>query len=424
MDYKVKNRSKSDFTKNVLTLMTGTTIAQAIPIAISPILTRIYTPEEYGVFALYTSIATIAAMAATGKYEMAIVLPKKDEDAINIFILSILISFFISLISFIIVYIFNEQITNFLGNKKVSPLLYLIPISVLLTGIYQSIRYWNNRKKYFKNLAINSVVQAGTGSSLNLGFGFFGFSSIGLVLGGILSQVVGVFFLGKLTWKMNSQIFSAKNNIKMLALLKKHKKLPMLTLPNALIDTFRMSGINILIAKYFTLESLGQYSIAWRMVVTPAGIIGNSLSQVFFQKLATAKKYELYSLTAKFIAKASIIALPIYLIVYFFAVDIFTFVFGDNWELAGYIASALSPWLFFNFITSPISTLYIILNKQEVMFTISIFYMLTPLAIIYLMQENNIINVIETISLSMSVILVFIIIYTLYLTSKFKKEIL
>lgn len=418
----MRTKLKSDFTKNVLTLMTGTTIAQAIPIAISPILTRIYTPEEYGVFALYTSIATIAAMAATGKYEMAIVLPKKDEDAINIFVLSTLISFFISLISFIIVYIFNEQITNFLGNKKVSLLLYLIPISVLLTGIYQSIRYWNNRKKYFKNLAINSVVQSGTGSSLNLGFGFFGFSSIGLVLGGILSQLVGVFFLGKLTWKMNSQIFSAKNNIKMLALLKKHKKLPMLTLPNALIDTFRMSGINILIAKYFTLESLGQYSIAWRMVVTPAGIIGNSLSQVFFQKLATAKKYELYSLTSKFITKAAIIALPIYLVVYFFAVNIFTFVFGENWELAGHIASILSPWLFLNFISSPISTIYIILNKQEVMFTISIFYMLTPLAIIFLMQENNIINVIEIISLSMSAILIFIIIYTLYLTSKFKRK--
>jgi len=47
-----KLKLKSEFAKNVLTLMTGTTIAQAIPIAISPILTRIYTPEDFGVFAL------------------------------------------------------------------------------------------------------------------------------------------------------------------------------------------------------------------------------------------------------------------------------------------------------------------------------------------------------------------------------------
>lgn len=92
-----KLKPKSEFSRNVLTLMTGTTIAQAIPIAISPILTRIYTPEDFGVFALYMAIASIVAVVATGRYEMAIMLPKKDSDAINIVALSILISFFCKL---------------------------------------------------------------------------------------------------------------------------------------------------------------------------------------------------------------------------------------------------------------------------------------------------------------------------------------
>jgi O-antigen/teichoic acid export membrane protein len=87
-----KLKPKSEFAKNVLTLMTGTTIAQAIPIAISPILTRIYTPEDFGVFALYMSLASIISVVATGRYELAIMLPKKDDDAINIVALSTLIS--------------------------------------------------------------------------------------------------------------------------------------------------------------------------------------------------------------------------------------------------------------------------------------------------------------------------------------------
>ena len=74
-------KPKSEFGRNVLTLMTGTTIAQAIPIAISPILTRIYTPEDFGVFALYISISTIFAVIVTGRYELAIMLPKKNKDA-------------------------------------------------------------------------------------------------------------------------------------------------------------------------------------------------------------------------------------------------------------------------------------------------------------------------------------------------------
>ena len=88
-----KLKPKSEFSRNVLTLMTGTTIAQAIPIAISPILTRIYTPEDFGMFALYMSVASILSVVATGRYELAIMLPKKDEDAVNIVALSIIISF-------------------------------------------------------------------------------------------------------------------------------------------------------------------------------------------------------------------------------------------------------------------------------------------------------------------------------------------
>ena len=79
-----KLKPKSEFTRNVLTLMTGTTIAQAIPIAISPILTRLYTPKDFGVLALFVAITSIFGSIANGRYELAIMLPKKDEDAVNI----------------------------------------------------------------------------------------------------------------------------------------------------------------------------------------------------------------------------------------------------------------------------------------------------------------------------------------------------
>ena len=91
-------KPKSEFSKNVLTLMTGTTIAQAIPIAISPILTRIYTPEDFGVLALFVAITSIFGSIANGRYELAIMLPKKDENAINIFALGLIITFSMSFI--------------------------------------------------------------------------------------------------------------------------------------------------------------------------------------------------------------------------------------------------------------------------------------------------------------------------------------
>jgi O-antigen/teichoic acid export membrane protein len=411
-------KPKSEFSKNVLTLMTGTTIAQAIPIAISPILTRIYTPEDFGVFALYMSIASIIAVVATGRYELAVMLPKKDEDAINIVALSIIISFFVSFIAFLIVFIFNAQITNLLGNQEILNWLYFIPLTVLFTGLYQSFNYWLNRKKQYKRLATSRVVQTGTTATSNLSMGFCGFGSSGLILSRILGQGVATAILGKFIWKEDSHMLVHIQKLKIFALIKKYKKLPIFNLPNAIIDGFRLSGISILIAKFFTTATLGQFSLAWKMVQMPMGIIGGSLSQVFYQKVSSANKNDLYKIVIKFIIRAFIIAAPVFLLIYLFAVDIFVFVFGNNWKLAGEAASIMAPWLFLNFITSPLSTLFITLNKQDILLVFAIFYMIIPLSIIYIFHKKDFLYVLNIVTISMSLMLIIFINLVIYYTKK------
>jgi len=418
-----KLKPKSKPFRNVLTLMTGATIAQAILIAISPILTRIYTPEDFGIFALYMSIASIVSVIATGRYELAIMLPKKDSDAINIVLLSIIIAFFVSLLSLIFIFIFNAQITNLLGNPKISNWLYFIPITVLLTGIYQSFNYWSNRKKQYRRLAISRVVQSGSTASANLGMGFGGFGSSGLIIGGVLGQGVATSILARMIWKEDSHRLKELNKIKMIALILKYIKLPKYNLPNALIDGFRLSGINILIAKFFTTATLGQFSLAWKMVQMPMGVIGGSLSQVFFQKVSSTKKTDLHRVVIKFIIKASLVAAPIFLVIHFFAVDIFKFAFGEDWELAGQAASTMAPWLFLNFLTSPLSTLFITLNKQDIMLVFAALYMIIPLSIIYLLREDGFIEVLNIVTLSMTIMLIVFIYLVIYYTKKEKNEI-
>ncbi len=411
-------KPKSEFSRNVLTLMTGATIAQAIPIVISPILTRIYTPEDFGVFALYMAITSIMAVVATGRYELAIMLPKKDKDAINIVALSIIIAFFVSFISLIIVFIFNTQITNLLGNPEISNWLYFIPITVLFTGIYQSINYWSNRKKQYRRLATNRVIQSGTTTTTNLGMGFNGFESSGLILGRVLGQGVATAILGKLIWKEDSYKLKEVKKLKIFSLMKRYKKLPIYNLPNALIDGFRLSGISILIAKFFTTATLGQFSLAWQMAQTPISLIGGSLSQVFFQKVSSSKKSDLHRIVIKFILQASIVAAPIFLLIYLFAVDIFIFVFGENWKLAGEAASVMTPWLFLNFLTSPLSILFITLNKQDILLIFAILYMIIPLSIFYFFKEHGFIYVLNIVTISMFLMLLIFIYLVIHYTKK------
>ena len=129
-----KLKPKSEFSRNVLTLMTGTTIAQAIPIAISPILTRIYTPEDFGVVALFMAIVMIFGSIISARYEFAIMLPEKEVDAINLVALSILIMIIISFTLFMII-IFNiDLFTKLLKNNELRLWLYFIPLIVFFWG--------------------------------------------------------------------------------------------------------------------------------------------------------------------------------------------------------------------------------------------------------------------------------------------------
>lgn len=113
---RIKQITQNEFNRNVVTLLTGTTVAQAIPVMISPILTRIYTPEDFGVLALFIAITSIFGSIANARYELAIVLPEKDEDAVNIVALCILIAFSISVGLFVAVSIFHTPILRLLNN--------------------------------------------------------------------------------------------------------------------------------------------------------------------------------------------------------------------------------------------------------------------------------------------------------------------
>ena len=400
-----KLKAKNEFARNVLTLMMGTTIAQAIPIAISPILTRIYSPKDFGLCALFMSITSLISVSATARYELAILLPKSEEEAINIVSLSMIFAILISLISLLVIFIFKAKIVDFFNNPEVSNWLYLIPLSVLLTGFYQSFNYWTNRKKNYKRLASNRVAQTTSAATANFLIGVMSKFN-GLILGQIIGQVVVTFILGKKIWSEDSKTFGVISREMQIAQLKVYKKFPLLNLPNAIVDGIRLVGIDALITKFFTSAVLGQYYLAFRMLQAPMSIIGSSFSQVFIQKIASVNKREINLIVRKFISLSLLVTIPIFSLIYFLSPLIFKTVFGKDWVIAGNIASILCPWIALNFISSPISNVYIVLNRQEYMLIFAILYMILPLSIIYYFHNLGIITVLSYLSIMMSVLLI------------------
>ena len=358
--------SEHEFAKNVLTLMTGTTIAQAIPIAISPILTRIYTPDDFGVLALFMAITAITGSIANAKYEQAIVLPKNDKEAINIVALGIFIALALSFFLFIIILIFNSQIVYLLGDNRIKIWLYLVPISTLFLGIYNSLNFYNIRKKKFKNISISSVTKSSSLGIVQVGIGLLHSSPLGLIIGQITSFFSGNLILYKALKEENKDFKRDINEMDMKKLAKKYKKFPTFSMPSIFLNTLNLNIVNFLISSIFSITTLGFYSLTQRIIGIPARVIGNSFSQVYFQKATqefhkTGRTNKIFIKTLK---KMALIALPIFLVLFLIAEPVFAFVFGEEWRIAGTYARILVPLAFVRFITTSMPT-FVIHEKQQ-----------------------------------------------------------
>lgn len=381
-------KPKSEFTKNVLTLMTGTTIAQAIPIAISPILTRIYTPEDFGVFALYMAIASIISVIATGRYEMAIMLPKEEEDVKSIVKLIMILLSTVTFITFLIVFFFNQIITNLFENPEISNWLYFLPISIFLVGLYQIYNYLLIREKNFKRLSTNKIIVSTTNASTQLGYGFSFSNGYGLLLGNIIGYIVSIYFIIK-SKVVNKYFHFKDNSIKEVA--KEYQNFPKYDVPSVLVNVVANQLPLLALGKYFGLGVVGFYSLMYKVLMVPISLLSSTVLDVFKQRATEDyNKYgnckDIYVKTFKSLVLLGIIPFTILGI---FAPEIFAFVFGKNWKVAGEFTQIMTPMFFLNFIVNPLSYTFFIAQKQKLNLIGQIILLILTIISIYIGIQFN-----------------------------------
>ncbi len=354
---------KSEYSKNIVSLLSGNALAQAIPIAISPILTRVYTPQDFGVVALFGSITMLLGSIINAQYESAIVLPKKHDDAYSIASLSLFIAIVFSLFLFIIVLLFHDFIVEILGSKEISIWLYFIPPVVFLIGLFNVLNYLNIRQKNFNDVSKVKVFKAiGTGT-IQIIVGIFKSGAFGLIIGQIFSHFIGNFYLLKRTNIQKYKLFTIKN----LAIAKKYKNFPIYYLPNNLIFNLSNTVVTILISSVFGAVSLGLYSMANKILGIPGAIVGMAVSQVYLQKGSEEIKVKgtILPIFKETFKKLLFISFPLYVVFFFTLEEIFSFIFGKEWAIAGYYAEILAPLFFLRFIRAGLNTTIVILEKQK-----------------------------------------------------------
>lgn len=360
--------------------MTGTGLAQAIPIAVSPILTRIYSPEDFGKFALYLSIVSILSIVVTGRYELAISLPKKERDAFNILILSILLTTALSFILLLIILIYKTEIIKIIGGEKISDWIYWIPISTFLSGVLSNLNYWNNRKEYYKNLAISRVAQSSSGAVTQLSMGLINSGAQGMLFGQMFGQVVSIYFLikNKYMIEMLGIIKINWNNILHISL--EYKDFPRIMIIAHGFNAASSQMPVILLSTLFNATTAGYYLLIQRVMGMPMTLISSAFGDIFRQE---ASKAYVSTGDCRVIFKQTFMRLFLFAILpfsifFFTAPDIFMLIFGEEWKIAGDYARILTPMFFLQFVTSPLSSVFMIAQKQK----IDLFWQITLLSLV------------------------------------------
>jgi len=356
------------FFKNVAMLMTGTTIAQAIPVLVSPLLTRIYSPEDFGAFALYLAIASIVAVVVTGRYEMAILLPKKESDAYHLVVLSVLLAAVASLCLFFAIVSFKPDIEASLGWSGNNYWIYWLPLSVFFTAAYQSLNYMCNREGRYKQMALSRIFQSSSMTSVHLVVGYLKVGGAGLIAGQIIGQVSAA---GVMTYMMFIKVRRTTLRIhkrKMFALIKRYSDFPKYLILAHGFNTASAQSPVIFLSAMFGSGSAGFYILIQRVIGAPMVIVAGAIGDVFRHE---ASQEYAKSGNCRLIYRSSFFRLLIISVVPFsifllFAPELFVLVFGEAWRLSGEYAQILTPMFFLQFLTSPLSTMFMIAQKQKI----------------------------------------------------------
>ena len=360
---KLKSIKNNTYIIQIITLMSGTLIAQVITLAFIPIITRLYTPAEFGLYSLFFSIVSILGLVSSWKYDQAIMLPKSDKDAQALVFLSILITLgMVFLVIFILIIFNNYFVEYFNGNKM---FVWMTPIGITMLGMLQIFNAYSSRKQFYKKITTVKVVSSFTVVGVQSVSKYF-FKLDGLVLGKILADTLSLLLLFKFHYKKNTLQLKVLSKRRIIVNAKKYEHFPRYQSFTVFFNAVSQNMPVLLFASLYSPEIAGFYALTVRVLQVPVGLIGSSTKEVYYQRASKMYAngediFNLYKKTTLGLIKIFIIP---FLTVLFFGEYFFSFVFGEQWLPSGSIAQIVILWSFSGFINSPSVMTYSILNIQ------------------------------------------------------------
>lgn len=367
---KAKYLPDGSFRSNLAVISIGRISSQIIPLLITPILTRIYTPGDFGILATFTAVVTIISLVSTGRYSLAITLPKESRKSIELFLISILGVVFCSILVLLLLLFFKSKILTLLSLENNPLFILFFPLVIFILGSMETVYYSLLRRRDFAFISKNFFIQTAVINILKLIFAFLWGGWFSLILAYTIgtflsSSLLFIRFIKKTNIREITKEVSA-NDLKTTAI--KYKNFPLYSMLADGINSFAIELPNILLNGLFGASITGFYSITQRVLRLPVAFITAGMTDVYRERASSDFREKgncskIYLATLKVLTLLSFFP---FLLIFLFAPSLIPIVLGDQWVEVGQYIKILTPLFFFKFIAHPLGSTLYISERQKV----------------------------------------------------------
>jgi len=380
---------QKETTRNFMKLFSGTMVAQGMSLLLAPVLSRLFTPEDFGLVALYLGILSVLSVITTAKYEQAIMLPRHEMDAVRICWLVMGITTLVSLATCLIVVLFNKPLALLSGNPGISPWLYVLPLSLFLHGLTQTATFFANRRKRFGLMAAATVAQYTLLNAVRVAAGWVQSSYNGLISGQLAGQAIAAAYMSAGVYKDIRQTGNGRtiinHRISMEGIMQQARiyiGYPKFNMPLNFTNNLSGSLPIFMLTWGFSPAIAGLYAFGYTFVFRPIGLFSQSTLQVLSQKIISDHHHGIavYPALRKLAGRLLLAAILPATVLTIAAPALFAFAFSEEYRMAGTFLQYLSPYLVMVFVTSPLAFVPELFFRQKKAMAIDMVYLLLRFA--------------------------------------------
>lgn len=356
------------FARQVLTVASGAAAGQIALLAAAPVITRLYSPDQFGAFAAWVSVIAVIGVASTMRFHLAVVLPERHEDAYRVLSLCwVVIASVAALVAVVLPWV-AEPLLRLVRAPTLGAVVWLLPVAVAAIGVSVTLASLSSRLQAFKLLGGARASEGAGKAAAQIALGMAGLGGAGLIIGDAVARTIGAVVLAVGLWKrgVRESLRSRRQDVS--AAARRYVDFARFGTPSQLLNSAGLQAPALLFAATYGLEVAGILALGLRVVLAPLVFVGTAASQVYLGTGAKLAREDPEGLRRMFVRTSARLlglgAVPMTVLV-LFGPDLFGLVFGSEWTEAGHYARLLAPAFVLQFAVSPLSQTLSIVERQR-----------------------------------------------------------